>query len=125
MGVFTLNSISGTGKVVVMPSGILITGGSTGGIGSSNFPSNYATYTINGTVEFNSASAQTIPSLSYGNLILTNAGTKTMTSSLAATGDVTIDVTTQLVGLCGATLTVGGNFDNSGVVDNHGNIMLQ
>jgi len=71
-----------TGGTLSLPSGAtLLLGGSGGGISGSNFPNNYTTVTLSGSVEFNGAGAQTIPAFSYNNLTSSSNGARTLASS--------------------------------------------
>jgi hypothetical protein len=47
----------------------------------SSFPSNFGTYTLNGTVNFNGSGTQTIPALSYFNLTSSGTGSRILDSS--------------------------------------------
>ena len=73
LGTFTANRTAAGGTLTV--SGALQIGG------ASNFPTNFTTITLGGTVEYNMTGAQTIASTpTYYNLKLSGSGVKTMTS---------------------------------------------
>lgn len=78
--------------------------------GSSNFPSNYNTIDIGctSTVEYNSSSAQTIAAVNYGNLVLSGAGAKTLSSSTTQIcSNLTLSGTASTSAVVG--LSIGGN----------------
>lgn len=99
------------GSLALTNTSKLILSNVTGGIAGSNFPSNFATYTLDSTstVEFNGAS-QTIPGftnnvLSYGNLTLSNGNIKTLGSNIAIFRCLTLaNNTTMALGASDAVL---------------------
>jgi len=97
-------------------------GGGSGGYGNtSNFPSNFTTYTLSGTVEFNSSSSpQTIPSLTYTNLTLSNTGQKNIIATLTTNGDWTSQSGTVITIGSGVAVQVRQRFYNYGTITNSG-----
>lgn len=70
--------------------------------GTNNFPSNFSTYSIHASsyVYYSGAANQTIASHSYGNLLLSNANTKSLAGDIVVKGyldfsTATLDVTTN------------------------------
>jgi hypothetical protein len=102
------NSIGGSASIA---------DGATGIIGGNNGPSGFATYALGAasTVKYNGTSAQFISSegITFGNLIFTNAGTKTLITPLALTGNLTIDNGATLNGSSYA-IALNGNWINNG-----------
>ncbi len=122
LGTFTANRTTSGGTLALASGATLQVGGSSGGITGSNFPANFTTYTLSGTVEFTGTGPQTVPVLSYTHLIFTNGGTKSITASITATGDVTVNAGAPLVIASGVTFQVDGNFTNAGSVTNNGTV---
>jgi hypothetical protein len=115
LGTNLVNSSNGLGTVNVAAGAILSIGGISGGVGSTNFPSGYAAYTLSGTIDFNYAGNQTVPSgLPYTSLSFSNSGIKTISSALTVVGIVSVNT--------GATLTVTAPFDITGDLNNDGTI---
>ncbi|MDF2188124.1 hypothetical protein [Paraflavitalea sp. CAU 1676] len=83
--------------------------------GAANFPGNYTTYNINAgsTVNYNAASAQSVTGVNYGNLQLSNGGTKTLAGNTTVNGNLTIGSGATFNG---ATYNIGlnGNWVNNG-----------
>lgn len=108
LSAFTANKISGTGNLTLASSAtVKLSGVSGGSCGNNNFPSSFSNYSLNNnsTIEYY-GSNQTICNLvTYGNLLLSNAGVKTAPSG---------------------TLTVKGNLINAGSTFNHnqGKVLL-
>jgi hypothetical protein len=94
-----------------------IADGATGIIGGNNGPSGFATYTLGAasTVIYNGTSPQFISSagISFGNLVFSNAGTKTLVTPLALNGNLTIDSGATL-GASSYAITLNGNWINNG-----------
>ena len=73
-----------------------------------------------GTVGYTGTSAQTVAVLTYSNLVFSNSGTKTISSSLSATGNVTINsgatvtVSSSVTFLVNGALTLSGSLANTG-----------
>ena len=97
----TINRSSAGGTLTISNGATLQLGGGAGGIAGSNFPNNFNTKTIgaSSTVEYNSAAgvSQTIYSLKYGNLTLSNRTGSGISPKLlnvnlsGVTGDLTIN----------------------------------
>ena len=80
----------------------------TGGVGSSNFPSNFGTHTFNNssTVVYNGSAAQTIASApAYGNLTVNNASGATINGN--TTVNNTLTLTNGVVATGANALTIG------------------
>ncbi len=101
---FTLNRGSAGGTLSLAANTTLLVGG------ASNFPSNYATNTLNcsSTVDYYLAGNQTVGAVNYGNLILRGSGTKTLQAGTTQIcTDFTLSGTAQTTGVIG--LTIGRN----------------
>ena len=87
-------------------------------IGSTNtFPANYATHTVNtaSTVEYYGTN-QTVTNETYGNLILSTSGTKTMpATALAIAGNFTMSGSASAT--AGAAITITGDVTLSGTAN--------
>jgi hypothetical protein len=125
LGTNTCNRTAAGGILSVSSGATLKLGGSSGGVTGSNYPSNYSTNTLSGTVEFSGVGAQTIPVFSYTGLTFSNAGTKSINSSITATGTATINSGTPVSIASGATFWVKGSMTNAGTVTNSGTVLLQ
>jgi hypothetical protein len=125
LGTNTCNRTAAGGTFSVSTGATLKAGGSSGGITGSNFPINYSTNTLSGTVEYSGTGAQTIPVLNYTGLAFSNVGTKSISSSITATGTVTINSGAPVSVASGVTLQVKGSMSNAGTLTNSGTILLQ
>lgn len=123
LGSSTANRASAGGMLKVDSSATLRLGGSSGGVGASNFPANYATVVLFGTVEFNGGSGQTIPQFSYTHVVVSNAGEKIIDADITAGGNVEVTATGVLTINAAKILTVNGYLDNSGIINNNGTIL--
>jgi len=94
-----------------------IADGATALIGGNNGPSGFATNTLGSasTLIYNGAAPQYVSTdgISFGNLIFTNAGTKTLVTPLVVNGNLTIDSSATLDGSSYA-VTLNGNWINNG-----------
>lgn len=118
MSTLTCNRITTGGTLTV--SGTLRLAGDAGGQTGSNFPTNFNTYTLGGTVEYNGDNSltQTIFAATYQNLILTNgAGSgvsdKVSTASLTVNNNFTVNANTVFTPaaanvISGTTNTISG-----------------
>lgn len=102
LGSGSLNRLSPGGSIMLSGGATMLVGGNTGGVSGSNFPDNFSTRTLDGTVDFNRAGNQSLPPFVFANLMLSNSGAKTfgtgMTSisgSLSVTGSATADFITN------------------------------
>jgi hypothetical protein len=104
------------GSINLAAGSFLKVGHNTGGVGTSNFPTNYTTYAFNATstVDFNASTAQTvIQSPLYGNIAFSNSNTKTASGALTAQRNITISGSAVFV--AGTVLhTLGGNWTSWG-----------
>ncbi len=129
LATFTLNRTSTGGTLSVSNGATLAIGG------TNTFPASYSTHTLgaSSTVNYEGV-AQTVTTETYGNLLLSGSGTKTMPSgALAITGTLTtsgtVNATAQAAVTVGSDVTVGngttfttgaftdsiaGNFTNNG-----------
>jgi hypothetical protein len=91
--------ISGTGPFYISSTGTLLVGG------TNNFPAGFTTQNLNAAsyVNYNNAGNQTVASVTYGNLILSNSGVKTLPASelnvsgnFTLTGSATVTLTNLL-----------------------------
>src|SRR6185295_7222608 len=94
-----------------------IADGATGMIGGNNGPSGFVTNTLGpaSTVIYNGTGPQYVSTegISFGNLIFTNAGTKTLITPLTANGNLTID-SGATVDASSYVITLNGNWINNG-----------
>jgi hypothetical protein len=105
--------------------------------GTNSFPSNYTTHTLNATSTVNYAGAnQTVTAESYGTLILSGSGTKTIPAAASSTvagnfinNGVTFSAGTSTITLNGATAQVIGGtssttFNNLTIANTAGGVSL-
>ena len=98
-------------------------GGSTGGVNNtSNFPNNF-TPNLLGTVEFNGATPQTVPAVSFTNLTISGTGVKTIGSSVAVSGSWLSQSGTTIV-IPGGTTLQTMSFVNYGTITNSGVLQI-
>jgi hypothetical protein len=79
--------------------------------GTSNFPSNFSTRTLDctSTVEYYANGPQTVAAVNYGNLLLSGSGVKTLqTGTTQLCSNFTLSGTATTIAVAG--LTVGGDF---------------
>jgi len=120
LSAYTANRESAGGTLTVANGGSLRIGG------SGTFPANYSTYSLDSTstIEY-SGTSQTVANQSYGNLILSGSGTKTLPGSvMTIAGDFTVTGTTSAA--AAANLTVNGNMTiDAGASFNAASYLLQ
>ncbi|GEM_PF-2389452 len=109
----TANRSPAGGTFLLASGSTLLVGGSTGGVSGSNFPNNFTTRTLNGTVHFNGTGAQTIPAFNYSNL--TVSGTRT-------TNNVTLE-SSGIIGVAG-TFTSTSTFTSGAYVTTGSHVMF-
>jgi len=127
-GAFTLNGNGGTlnlGTGLIhafsgtwtRTNGILNGGSSTLRLGGSVSGTGGTFTASTGTVEYNASGNQSVASLTYTNLIISNSGTKTLAAALTigTTGTLTINVGATLA-TANLALIFQGNFVNSGTL---------
>lgn len=110
IGSYTIGNISGNGTYSMdSNSSVTVTG-------ADNFPKNYSTYNLESTslTTYSGASAQNIDGISYGNLALSSANTKTLTGNATVKGNLSFNTATLDVSTSDYTLTVGGQWNNGG-----------
>lgn len=109
LSTFTASRASAGGTFTLANGATLLAGG------TSNFPGGYSTNTLGSTstTNYNGSVAQSVAGISYGNLIFSNGGTKTLAATSIVNGDITINSGATLNG---ATYTINlfGNWNNSG-----------
>jgi hypothetical protein len=94
--------------------------------GTNNCPSGFTAYAFDptSTTNYTQAYNQTIGPITYGNLTLNTATTKTLAGDILVLGSLTINNSILDVTASNYDITVGGNFNNNGVgslVTNGGN----
>jgi hypothetical protein len=94
--------------------------------GTNNCPSGFAAYAFDPTsiTNYTQAYNQVIGPITYGNLTLNTATTKTLAGDIIVTGSLTINNSILDVSTSNYDITVAGNFNNNGVgslVTNGGN----
>ena len=101
LATFTANRASGGGTFTVADGATLVLGG-------GNFPANYASYAIGSasTVNYDNAGAQSVAAQTYGNLILSGSGAKSLVAGTAVTGNLRIAPTGTATASVGAGLTL-------------------
>jgi hypothetical protein len=125
------------GSALVLNNNFKITGASTGTFllgagqvlnvnGTNNCPSGFAAYAFDptSTTNYTQAYNQTIGPITYGNLTLNTATTKTLAGDIVVLGSLTINNSILDVSTSNYDITVAGNFNNNGVgslVTNGGN----
>jgi hypothetical protein len=145
-GTLDLSSFTANRGTQKLGGTLSVANGATLKIGGTNaLPSNYTTISLaaNSTVEY-SGTSQTITSATYGNLILSNSGVKTLpASALTIAGDFTtagtisttaaasLNIAGDVVLGSGTTFnegsythTIGGNWSNNGATVNPGTSTL-
>ena len=78
-----------------------------------------------GTVEYNGTSAQTITAGTYGTLVLSNTGLKTVSSAVNVSAYMLVSAGSSLTVDATGVLSITGDFDNDGVLTNNGTITVQ
>jgi hypothetical protein len=108
LSTFTANRTAAGGTISVGAGATLSIGG------TNSFPSNYSTHTLNATSTVNYAgTAQTVTAETYGTLILSGSGTKTMPAGALSTAtDFLMQGTATATS--GNTISVGRDFTMSG-----------
>nr|WP_246596921.1 T9SS type A sorting domain-containing protein [Pontibacter aydingkolensis] len=104
LGTYTFDRVSSPGGLLTIAPGATLRIG-----GTNTFPANFVTYTLdpNSTVEYYGTN-QTVANHTYGHLILSTSGTKTMpTTAMTVAGNFTS--TGAVSYTAGAALNIGGN----------------
>jgi hypothetical protein len=117
LGSYTANRATSGGTLSLSSGAALRAGGSSGGVTGSNFPNNYTTNTLSGTVEYNGSGGQTIPAFTYNNLTISGARTSNNVT-LASSGTIAISGTFGPT----ATFTTGGYVNTGSTIDYNGTI---
>ncbi len=89
--------------------------------GSDNFPKSFATYSLAATSDtrYYSSSDQNIEGVSYGNLIMDNENTKTLTGNVEVKGNLYFNESTIDVSTNHYSLTIAGRWDNDAATGGH------
>ena len=102
LGTGSLNRLVPGGTLTLSSGASLHVGGSSGGVSGSNFPENFTTRVLDGTVDFGRAGNQTLPPYAFTDLTLSNAGTKffgsgttTIAGTFSIEGTAVADYTTN------------------------------
>ncbi len=84
-------------------------------LGANNFPSNFAVYNMDPTSisYYSGLIDQTIAPVTYGNLELVNATTKTLAGNIDVNGDLDINTATLDVSASNFRINVAGEWDNN------------
>jgi hypothetical protein len=122
LGTNTSNRTASGGTLTVASGATLKLAASSGGVSGSNFPSNYSTLALNGTVEFAGAGAQTIPAYDFANLTSSSSGARTLASSgtVGVTGTFTPGSNTYTV--TGSTIDFKGSGSQTIPAFNYNNL---
>jgi hypothetical protein len=122
LGTNTSNRTASGGTLTVASGATLKLAASSGGVSGSNFPSNFSTLALNGTVEFAGAGAQTIPAYDYANLTSSSSGARTLASSgtVGVTGTFTPGSNTYTV--TGSTIDFKGSGSQTIPAFNYNNL---
>ncbi len=119
---------SAVGSVLILNNNFKITGAGSGTFllgagqilnvnGTNNCPSGFAAYALDptSTTNYTQAFNQTIGPITYGNLTLNTATTKTLAGDITVTGSLTINNSILDVSSNNYDISVAGNFNNNGV----------
>ncbi|MCW3113801.1 MAG: C-terminal target protein [Segetibacter sp.] len=121
LSTYTCNNVNNFGFLYIESSGIMRLSGNTGGQTGSNFPKGiwFAWIVSKSIVEYY-GTAQTIYTTTYGNLVVSAAGTKTAVGNLNIVNSFTLSTSTFIAG--SYNHNVGENWTmTSGVFTNTGN----
>lgn len=124
LGTFTANRTASGGSLTLSSGTTLTVGGSSGGLTGSNFPSNFSTLVLNGTVEYNGTGVQTIAPLAYTHVLFNNGGTKTIDGTITFNGDFTVNTGAVVVVAPTGDIQINGNLVVSGSFTNNGTISI-
>jgi hypothetical protein len=76
-------------------------------------------------VEYNGTVAQTITAGTYGTLVFSNTGLKTVSSAVNVSAYMLVNAGSSLTVDATGVLGITGDFDNDGVLTNNGTITVQ
>lgn len=109
LSAFTANR-SVSGGTFTLANGTMLLAG-----GANNFPAGYSNDALGNTstVNYDGTVAQSVAGVSYGNLVFTNAGVKTLAATCTVNGDITISSGATLNG-SSFVINLFGNWVNSG-----------
>ncbi|MFT3910966.1 MAG: Ig-like domain repeat protein [Ferruginibacter sp.] len=114
----SMNRNAAGGTINMAAGSFMKLGRNNGGVGSSNFPSNFSSFNFNATstVDYNAAAGQTVFATPlYGNLNLSTSGNKTITGNTTVQKNITIQGAAIMQGGT-YTTALGGNWTNYGQV---------
>ncbi|PCJ65587.1 MAG: hypothetical protein COA58_09255 [Bacteroidetes bacterium] len=114
LDVYTASRTSEGGNLIIDSNATILIGG------TSNFPSNFLTVSLDthSTVNYDGSVVQEILPITYGNLVLSNGNpnAKTLNRGITIIGDLSINGST-LFSPDTSTINLYGNFSNSGTID--------
>ncbi|WP_149240207.1 Ig-like domain repeat protein [Dyadobacter sp. 32] len=120
------NSKNASSSFILNEGTTLKLGGGYGGMGSSNFPKNYGTYSLaaTSTVQYDNGQVQSVPSPGYGNLIV-NTSTQPDGSSanILVQNHFTIN-SGKTFDLQGKTIYLKGDWINNGILTPNGGTVV-
>lgn len=99
-----------------------------GTIGIAATFTNSASFTTDGfistnnTVDYNGGGAQSVVAITYGHLIFSNSGMKTISSSMTVQGNLTVSSGSSGTVDASVVLQINGNMDLTGSITNNGTI---
>ncbi|MEX2117372.1 MAG: hypothetical protein WEB37_10830, partial [Bacteroidota bacterium] len=100
LGGSTLNRLSPGGSITLSSGATMLVGGNTGGVSGCNFPDNFSTRALDGTVDFNRAGNQGLPPYAFTDLTLSASGSKSF-----GTGTTVINGMLSIAGTASADFT--------------------
>ncbi len=122
LGTLTANRTASGGTLTLGATASLLVGGSSGGVTGSNFPANFTTFALSGTTEYDGSSAQTIANATYGNLVFSNSGAKSINDSFTVQGYLTVSSGASASVGMGVVLQVNGDVNLVGGFTNDGTV---
>lgn len=108
----SLNRSSAGGTLTLQSGSGLTIDSYTGGVGSSNFPDNFTSKTLNGTVNYNGAQQQTIAPANYSTLEINNSSGVTLGGNTSISSSLILTTGTLAIG--SFTLNINGQKSGNG-----------
>ncbi|HXG01097.1 MAG TPA: hypothetical protein VNL69_09925, partial [Bacteroidota bacterium] len=124
LSTFTANRTASGGSLTLSSGTTLTVGGSSGGLTGSNFPANFSTLTLDGTVEYNGTGTQTVAPLAYTHVLFSNGGTKTIDGTIMFNGNFTVNAGAVVVVAATGDIQINGNLIVGGSFTNNGTISI-